>query len=125
MTVGPNGHPDGAGFWSRLVGGLIVVYLPFQWLASALGSDRGQAGLPVAIVVIATTMAVVPVFAWASGVTAVPDSRTSFLLPGLFAQAGIAEELLFRAYLFGHQFSTACEANWTPEHGRSSRIAVA
>ena len=24
------------------------------------------------------------------------------LLPGLFAQAGIAEEVLFRGYLFGH-----------------------
>ncbi len=46
-------------------------------------------------------LASVPVFARTTGssVTILPDAIG--LLPGLFAQAGIAEEVLFRGYLFG------------------------
>jgi membrane protease YdiL (CAAX protease family) len=45
----------------------------------------------------------VPVlFARASGSTVLVDTSAVGLLPGLFAQGGIAEETLFRGYLFGH-----------------------
>jgi membrane protease YdiL (CAAX protease family) len=38
----------------------------------------------------------------ARGLTLTPYPGWIALLPGLFAQAGIAEEALFRGYLFGH-----------------------
>jgi membrane protease YdiL (CAAX protease family) len=44
----------------------------------------------------------VPVFARASGGVMRMEPGSLGLLPGLFAQAGIAEETLFRGYLFGH-----------------------
>lgn len=31
--------------WPKLIAGLLVVFAAFQWTASLLGSDRGQAGL--------------------------------------------------------------------------------
>jgi membrane protease YdiL (CAAX protease family) len=127
--------------WTCLLLGLIVVFALFHSSALALSSDRGQAGLVVAALAVAATLAVervcfglplpaatrsvglgrpnrigmtasigvsvlllasVPLFARATGssVTFLPDAIG--LLPGLFAQAGIAEEVLFRGYLFGH-----------------------
>jgi membrane protease YdiL (CAAX protease family) len=127
--------------WARLVFGLLAIFALFQSSALALGSDRGQAGLSVAALVTAMTLAaerllfgrtlipaasalgirwprapgllmaaaigallllVVPVFAAVTGasMTMVPGWWRS--LPGLFAQAGIAEEILFRGYLYGH-----------------------
>jgi membrane protease YdiL (CAAX protease family) len=128
--------------WGRLLAGLLAIFTVFQWSATALGSDRGQAGLLVAGLVVATTLVVeglwlrrrspastaraigldvprrrgvavstavsllvlltVPAYAWATGVEVTFDPRTPWLLPGLFAQAGIAEEVVFRGYLFGH-----------------------
>ena len=44
----------------------------------------------------------VPVFAWATDETPSFYPGGAWLIPGLFAQAGIAEEVLFRGYLFGH-----------------------
>jgi len=126
--------------WARLVVGLAAIFALFDWLASALGSDRGQAGLIVGAIVVAATIAaerllfgtplnqiprdlglgrpratglvaaigvcvvlllVVPAFAWYAGtsVSLLPDAL--WLVPGLFAQAGVAEEVLFRGYLFG------------------------
>ena len=41
-------------------------------------------------------------FVLARGMTPAPYPGWISLLPGLFAQAGIAEEVLFRGYLFGH-----------------------
>lgn len=125
----------------KLVAGLFLVFALFHWSATALGSDRGQAGLLVGALVVAATLAVerlffgrpvataartlglgapalrgvataaalglalllvIPVFARVtqSSVTTYPGWIS--LLPGLFAQAGIAEETLFRGYLFGH-----------------------
>ena len=127
--------------WARLVSGLVVVFALFHFLASALGSDRGQWGLAIAITIVAAT-SVVDLFllrrsraglvqrlglarpraeALAVALAAIfplllvalvlslmqPSGSLTFhpgwivLLPGLFAQAGIAEEVLFRAYLFG------------------------
>jgi membrane protease YdiL (CAAX protease family) len=45
---------------------------------------------------------VVPAFARVAGVRWSIDPDAVPLVPGLFAQAGIAEEVLFRGYLFGH-----------------------
>jgi membrane protease YdiL (CAAX protease family) len=127
--------------WSRLMVGLLATFAVFQWSATALESDRGQAGLIVGGLVVGTTLAferlwfrpslasaagaiglgrphrsgltvsaglsallllTIPTFAWATGGSVTLDPRSPWLLPGLFAQAGIAEEALFRGYLFGH-----------------------
>jgi membrane protease YdiL (CAAX protease family) len=45
---------------------------------------------------------VIPAFLAGTGASATAHPGWALLVPGLFAQAGIAEESLFRAYLFGH-----------------------
>ena len=121
------------------LGALFAIYLLFDRLATALGSNRGQAGLVVCGVVVAATLAaqawifrqrpveaarwlglgrpvargvlvavgisallllVIPLFARVRGVPVVPLWDGFRHVPGLFAQAGIAEETLFRGYLF-------------------------
>jgi len=127
--------------WLRLLLGLSLVFGLFQWSASALGSDRGQAGIVVGALIVAAAIAVeralfghrlliaaralglgrprtrglvvacavslllflvVLVFVGVTGgqVSFFPDWMS--LLTGLFAQAGVAEETLFRGYLFRH-----------------------
>ena len=137
MTL-ETGSPGGTGT-TRLLLGLALVFALFHWTASALGSDRGQAGLLVGAIVVAATLAaeralfgrpvslaarevglgvpdargmlaaagacallllVFPVAAAPSGARVVLDERWPVLLPGLFAQGGIAEEVLFRGYLY-------------------------
>jgi len=132
---------DSSPRWTRLGLGLVAVFAVFQWSAVALGSDRGQAGLIVGALVVASTLAVerfafgralapaarslglgrpraagmvmaavvgvllvlvVPVFVGVTGVSWTLTPRWPLLLPGLFAQGGIAEEILFRGYLYGH-----------------------
>ena len=44
--------------WVRLIAGLALVFGLFQWSATALGSDRGQAGLAVGTIVVAATLLV-------------------------------------------------------------------
>src|SRR5262245_40546659 len=44
--------------WPRLLLGLALVYLLFQWLATALGSNFGQAGLVIGVLVVAATLLV-------------------------------------------------------------------
>jgi membrane protease YdiL (CAAX protease family) len=127
--------------WVRLLAGLTVVFGLFQWSAATLASDRGQAGLFVAALVVGATLAVerllfgqrlraavaalgfgrpraaglavagaggvlllsvIPIFERVTGLSASPWPGWVSLTPGLFAQAGIAEETLFRGYLFGH-----------------------
>ena len=131
--------PDRA--WGRLLGGLGLVFVLFQGLAHAYGSDRGQTGLVIAAAVVVTLvafecllfrqtpttalrtlglgrpavmgvlvtlgagfllLAVIPVYAALRGTTLVAYPGWPWLLPGLFAQSGIAEETLFRGYLFQH-----------------------
>ena len=48
-------HPSD---WLRLLLGLILVFALFQWSAGALGSDRGQSGLIVGALVVASTIGV-------------------------------------------------------------------
>ena len=70
--------------------------------ARSVGLGRPRAGgLTTAAAVCIGLLLVVPVFAKVS--TESPTFLPGWwrLLPGLFAQAGIAEEVLFRGYLFG------------------------
>jgi membrane protease YdiL (CAAX protease family) len=126
---------------TRMLLGFVAVYALFQWSAVSLGSERGQAGVLVAALVVGATLAVerawsgqsvwcavraiglgrpslqglvvsvavcglllltVPVHARWTGSTVTLTDGALWLLPGLFAQAGIAEETLFRGHLFGH-----------------------
>jgi membrane protease YdiL (CAAX protease family) len=127
--------------WLRLIVGLVLVFALFHWAADVLGSNRGEFGVIIGLLVVGATIAakiflfdrsikesvrdvgltrpnalgiliaivicvlmLLTIFIFAS----VTDSSFSFytdwylLLPGLFFQAGIAEETLFRGYLFGH-----------------------
>jgi membrane protease YdiL (CAAX protease family) len=132
---------NGVSQWLRLLLGLIVVFGLFQWSAVALASDRGQAGLLVATLVVAATIGVerilfgrrvvfaagvlglgvprakglvvtggvafilffvVVVFAKTTGASLGFFPGWDSLVVGLFAQGGVAEETLFRGYLFGH-----------------------
>jgi membrane protease YdiL (CAAX protease family) len=56
----------------------------------------------VAILICMLLLAFYPAFALITGAKLTLHDRWLALLPGLFAQAGIAEEVLFRGYLFGH-----------------------
>lgn len=59
-------------------------------------------GTVAALVVSAAMLAFFPLFAVMTGTPMVVRSDWYWLLPGLFAQAGIAEETTFRGYLFWH-----------------------
>jgi membrane protease YdiL (CAAX protease family) len=66
-----------------------------------LGRPRAK-GIVVAGSVAVLLLGVALVFVGARGLTPTFYPGWTSLLPGLFAQAGIAEETLFRGYLFGH-----------------------
>ena len=66
-----------------------------------LGRPRAK-GIVVAGSVAVLLLAVALLFVRATGLTPAVYPGWTLLLPGLFAQAGIAEEALFRGYLFGH-----------------------
>ncbi len=121
--------------------GLIAVFILFQWIASALGSTRGEAGVIVGLIVVAATLIIeriffegsfasaartiglgrpkalgivvaiviaklmllcLVLFPWQTGSTIDMYPNWQWLMIGLFFQAGIGEETLFRGYLFGH-----------------------
>ena len=121
--------------------GVAAIFGLFQLLGSALGSDRGQAGILIGIIIVAATIAAeralfgtplpaapprlglgasstagvaaalaisaailltFPAFAAATGASLSLRSDIAALLPGLFMQGGVAEEVLFRGFLFGH-----------------------
>src|SRR5262245_44165158 len=95
-----------------LVGGAVVVaLLAAEWLLFrqapaqalwSLGFGRPAArGLIAALGVCVALLAVIPIYAGARGASLTFYPGWLWLLPGLFAQAGIAEEALFRGYLFG------------------------
>jgi len=126
--------------WLRLMLGLFSIFVLFHSSAALLGSDRGQAGVIVGAIVVASTLAfekvffgqplaaaarslglgrprasgliaatlvclslllVVPLFVRAAGASVAFFPGWPWLVPGLFVQAGIAEEVLFRGFLFG------------------------
>ena len=127
----------------RLLGGLAAGYVVLDRTAALAGSTRGQAGLLVGALTVATmtlaerllfpkpfaavpaslgfgfgrpaARAVIaalaigavmlvyfPLYARATATPMSVDDDWALLIPGLFAQGGIAEECLFRGYLFGH-----------------------
>ncbi|HEY8563481.1 MAG TPA: type II CAAX endopeptidase family protein [Pyrinomonadaceae bacterium] len=127
--------------WSRLLIGFIAIFALFQWSGEAFGSDRGQAGVSIGLLIVAAALgaqrfffsksfgeaffalglgppakrgifaslavcllllSTIPVFASVANVSFGFYEGSIGLAPGLFFQAGIAEETLFRAYLFGH-----------------------
>ena len=118
-----------------------MIFGLFQWSAGALGSNRGEAGVIVGLLVVSATVvaerllfgrrvvvaarklglgapratgllvvvgigvvlvSIVFVFAQVTGASLSPFPGWTFLIPGLFAQAGVAEEVVFRGYLFAH-----------------------
>lgn len=66
-----------------------------------LGSPARRGLLAVALIT-AVMLAFFPVFAAATGAKLAMRDGWLLMLPGLFGQAGIGEEVLFRGYLFGH-----------------------
>jgi hypothetical protein len=42
----------------KLLGGLTVVFALFHWIATVLGSDRGQAGITVGVIITAATIGI-------------------------------------------------------------------
>jgi membrane protease YdiL (CAAX protease family) len=62
----------------------------------------GITGLIAATVLSAALLAFFPVYALVAGVSMSLRDGWFWLVPGLFAQGGIAEEAVFRGYLFGH-----------------------
>jgi membrane protease YdiL (CAAX protease family) len=71
--------------------------------ARELGLGRpAPRGMLVAAAVCIALLLVLPAYAGAVGARLEPYPGWPWLLPGLFAQAGIAEEVLFRGYLFRH-----------------------
>jgi membrane protease YdiL (CAAX protease family) len=125
----------------KVVVGLVVVYALFEVVARVSGSERGQAGLLVAAIVVGALVVlertlfgvpwrralvllglgrpawsglaiaagiavlqllVLPLVVTLAGVKLRASPDALVLLPGLFAQAGIAEETLFRGFLFRH-----------------------
>jgi membrane protease YdiL (CAAX protease family) len=68
--------------------------------ALGLGRPRRQ-GLIAGAAVSATLLLVVPLYLALTQAAVSMHPAALFLLPGLFAQGGVAEETLFRGYLFG------------------------
>jgi membrane protease YdiL (CAAX protease family) len=67
----------------------------------SLGVGRpATLGLSAALAISAVLLAVILIYAWTRGAAIVPYPGWSWLVPGLFAQGGVAEEALFRGYLF-------------------------
>jgi membrane protease YdiL (CAAX protease family) len=70
--------------------------------ARAIGlGTPDRLGLVVAAGLSAVLLLLVPLFARITASSVTVETGTLWLIPGLFAQAGIAEETLFRGYLFG------------------------
>jgi len=76
--------------------------MPMPVAAHAAGLGRPAArSLGAAAAVGAILLLTLPVFAVTNGARATMYPGWLLLLPGLFAQGGVAEEVLFRGYLFG------------------------
>jgi|SRR5690606_22079998 len=137
----PNRVINTPGSWLKLLIATAVAFALFHVLGAALHSDRGQFGLVVGFVIVATTVALdallftshplvsaqdlglgvpawsgiliavalaallvatFPVYSWMASSSLELYPGWISLLPGLFAQSGIAEETLFRGFVFGH-----------------------
>ena len=95
-----------------VAGVVIAALIGIEWLffqrspATAvrlLGLGRStRLGLIVGLALSVLLLAVIPAYAYLQEVTIAGYPAWGWLVPGLFAQAGIAEEALFRGYLFRH-----------------------
>ena len=87
---------------------------------SSLGLGRpGALAVAAAVGLSGLLLLVIPAYAYVRGVPVVPHLGWAWLLPGLFAQAGVAEEALFRGYLFrrlrqGRSFWSAALLSMVP-----------
>ncbi|MEZ5343968.1 MAG: CPBP family intramembrane glutamic endopeptidase [Pyrinomonadaceae bacterium] len=127
--------------WQLLLIGFVAVFALFHMTASVLGSERGEFGVLIGLLVVISLISIEIILFGRSAQKAfeavglhcssragiliviiisvllllmiaafalITDSSFNFytnwylLVPGLFFQAGIAEEILFRGYLFGH-----------------------
>jgi membrane protease YdiL (CAAX protease family) len=74
-----------------------AVAIHWLGLTRTTTSGLGAAGTVGALLAL-----IIPFYAWIVGASVAGYPGWLALLPGLFAQAGVAEEVLFRGYLFGH-----------------------
>jgi membrane protease YdiL (CAAX protease family) len=125
----------------QILAGFFCIWLVLDRTAQLTHSTLGEAGVPICIVVVATTfgveklifkqtvpdalrslglgrpnprtmlitlfigvmlLAFYPAFSLATGAKLTLHDHWIGMSLGLFAQAGVAEEILFRGYLFGH-----------------------
>ncbi|MGD9629466.1 MAG: lysostaphin resistance A-like protein [Pyrinomonadaceae bacterium] len=70
-------------------------------LTVGLSKPSGR-GITASVAVSIVLLLAFPIYSWLSNDRVRLDSEWLRYVPGLFAQAGIAEESLFRGYLFGH-----------------------
>jgi membrane protease YdiL (CAAX protease family) len=76
---------------------------PLPAVPARLGLGRPPArAISAALLIGLGMLAFFPIFGRATGTSITLRSGWLWLVPGLFAQGGIAEECLFRGYLFGH-----------------------
>jgi membrane protease YdiL (CAAX protease family) len=76
---------------------------PLAAVPASLGFGRPAArALAGALAIGALMLAFFPLYARATATPVAPRDGWVLALPGLFAQGGIAEECLFRGYLYGH-----------------------
>src|SRR5687768_284549 len=77
--------------WCKLLAGVSIVFIIFQWLALRLGSDRGQAGLLIAAAIFAALIAIEH---WLFGVPPADALRVLGFgrpaLGGIVAAAGVS-----------------------------------
>ena len=74
-----------------------------EWRRAISGwAPPATRGLLVAVATGLLLLLALPVFAAATGSRLTLTPGWGWLVPGLFAQAGVAEEVLFRGYLFRH-----------------------
>jgi membrane protease YdiL (CAAX protease family) len=96
-----------------LIGGLVIAATmvverlgfgsSWRHACRALGLGRPRAiGLATAVAISTALVLVVPAYAWSTGTRFDVVDDWPMLVPGLFAQAGVAEESLFRGWLYGH-----------------------
>ncbi|MGE0460049.1 MAG: lysostaphin resistance A-like protein [Vicinamibacterales bacterium] len=86
---------------------LAIEWAGFRASAGVAGRALGLGqpsivGLLAAAGACAALLATVPLYGRATGTSMAVMPGALSLLPGLFAQGGVAEEVLFRSYLFGH-----------------------
>jgi membrane protease YdiL (CAAX protease family) len=81
----------------------ILFRTPLRAAPRALGLGWPAArGVIASLTLACVLLAFYPVFAWSSGVQLALRKDFLLLVPGLFAQGGIGEEVVFRGFLYRH-----------------------